>query len=554
MHPSDMRQIVTPASAMAIERILALALLAYHVGAQEHPPQASLVILAVATFWTAITGGAHMLRRPASLRWVRVICAGDALFAILLATTGMSFAPIMIIILIALYWLEFGGKPIMLLPVIIAPALTIISFFILRHLNGIPLVATNADLFMQLIMFALTAAATANFIWIDTRLKQLNDGFDFGELMSISLPFAFDLDVWLGRLATILGGERECFCAIALADAEGLGKIHSNRRDKVPQETDIATLLRLSSRLPTALTPATMLTGQNGDGGEGMALLNAIRMFTVQMHAAGDRDTVLVRALAIGRMRGVMLVSHPLRLDSALGRLTASIDRSLDLLMKKLWNTLEARRQFLSEAREISRRDLHDGVLQTLAALRMRLSTTARNAAAIDDTLAQDLRRTSEIVSLEQARLRALLDTGLERNQPVNLIDSLKISLRTISLQWEIEATMATEEMAIPTDKEAAENIEHLVREVVANASRHSESRKVNLGLAMRENTLILTLRDYGGENCAKMELNSQSNPLSSRSLKQRLALVNGEAYWENVSQGTLLAINIPMIEDIRTE
>ncbi len=60
---------------------------------------------------------------------------------------------------------------------------------------------------------------------------------------------------------------------------------------------------------------------------------------------------------------------------------------------------------------------------------------------------------------------------------------------------------MVTEEMAIPTDRETADNIEHLVREIVANASRHSESRKVDLGIAMREDMLILSLQDYGEES-----------------------------------------------------
>ncbi len=281
--------------------------------------------------------------------------------------------------------------------------------------------------------------------------------------------------------------------------------------------------------------------------GNDVAAVHAVQLFARQMHAKGDAEGLLARTIHTGRIRGLFVISHSLPSNDALNLTLGHIDRALDVLLDQLWDTLETRRRFLAEAREIARRDLHDGVLQTLAALRMRLSTMAQGITDQNEELGQDLRRTSEIVSLEQARLRSLLETGFDDSDPVNLIDSLKICLRTISLQWDIQAEMITDEIAIPTDRETAANIEHLVREIVANASRHSSSRKIALGVAMRSNALILTLRDYRNSEELGLPL---SNPMDSRSLKQRLALVQGEAYWDDVAKGTLLAINIPMIED----
>jgi hypothetical protein len=64
---------------------------------------------------------------------------------------------------------------------------------------------------------------------------------------------------------------------------------------------------------------------------------------------------------------------------------------------------------------------------------------------------------------------------------------------------------------------------------------------------------LVLSLQDYG-KSRTKMERGARGNPMASRSLKHRLALVNGEAYWEDVAKGSLLAINIPLVKDIELE
>nr|WP_284732174.1 histidine kinase [Sphingobium nicotianae] len=206
------------------------------------------------------------------------------------------------------------------------------------------------------------------------------------------------------------------------------------------------------------------------------------------------------------------------------------------------------RRAFLTEAREVARRDLHDGVLQSLAALRMRLLTIIQSQELAPAANAE-IRNTAEIIALEQARLRSLLDENVDADQPVNLFEALRLCVKTTALQWEIDVEFVSDETAIPMHRESANNVEYLLREVIANAARHSGSKELRCSLALRDHNLIISLMDLSATP-ARLSGDFHNGPLSSHSLRQRLSLVNGRAYSDGLQTGTLLAIAIPLTYD----
>lgn len=537
-----MRHIVTPHIALAGIRIIALILLGSGAAEGGHFDKIEQMTLAIAAAWTIVTAAAVVVGQPRSLPWVQVIFVGDLLFAFGIALGGYILCTLALTGAAVVASLSFGGPRFTALLLASAPATAAMLMFVASQMGMVRTERSWPEMLLVVASCVLAALSVASYFLHRKQVQRLSRRFDLTSLMSMETPFAFHLDAWLALVAPLFGGQEESLCAIVLTNAEGLGQIHSSRPAGAGGEGDSAGILRFASRFGPTLAPVNRLAEGND-----VAAVHAVQLFARQMHAKGDAEGLLARTIHTGRIRGLFVISHSLPSNDALNLTLGHIDRALDVLLDQLWDTLETRRRFLAEAREIARRDLHDGVLQTLAALRMRLSTMAQGITDQNEELGQDLRRTSEIVSLEQARLRSLLETGFDDSDPVNLIDSLKICLRTISLQWDIQAEMITDEIAIPTDRETAANIEHLVREIVANASRHSSSRKIALGVAMRSNALILTLRDYRNSEELGLPL---SNPMDSRSLKQRLALVQGEAYWDDVAKGTLLAINIPMIED----
>jgi signal transduction histidine kinase len=221
------------------------------------------------------------------------------------------------------------------------------------------------------------------------------------------------------------------------------------------------------------------------------------------------------------------------------------IEKNIAGLMNFLSRMAEAERQFIAEAHDVARRDLHDGVLQSMAALRMRLLTISKRPDLKKHPVQLELRKSADILTLEQVRLRGLLENSESENDTVNLVAQLDICLRAISLQWEVDAKMQSDEPAVPVDHETALNIEHLVREAVANAVRHAKISALTVMLSLKHDVLLIAINDRG--NTGQSEQGGLSMPLQSASLQHRLRLVNGTAYSEGLGQGALLAISIPM-------
>lgn len=205
------------------------------------------------------------------------------------------------------------------------------------------------------------------------------------------------------------------------------------------------------------------------------------------------------------------------------------------------------REKMIALARDLARRDLHDGILQSLAALKMRLVTLIAGPSFANHPDAESLRKTVDIITVEQSRLRALLNNDEDMEGAINLVETVEVCLQILELQWEVELKLDSQEPALPVDQESAENIEYLVREAVANAIRHAGAKQLSIALALNKGSLIMTVKNDQLDGAKTDMASAARSILDSRSLQQRLALVNGNAYSEKLEAGTLLAMRIPM-------
>ncbi|MGL5838700.1 MAG: sensor histidine kinase, partial [Sphingorhabdus sp.] len=263
--------------------------------------------------------------------------------------------------------------------------------------------------------------------------------------------------------------------------------------------------------------------------------------------AKNDLTVSLLKPFNIGRAKGMMLVALP-PVDAIVLHEAGLICQTLDTLFPTLDSIAEAERNFIADAHDVARRDLHDGVLQTLAAVRMRLLSIGRQKDMKGHPAQAAIIKVADILTLEQARLRGLLEISEDEDHGINLVTRLDVGLRTISMQWEIDAKLEAEEPAIPIDKESAINIEHLVREAVANAVRHADSRQLTVRLSLTHNSLRIAIIDRNDDARPKgAKKGRESMPLRSASLLHRLRLVNGSAYADGLENRAILAITIPM-------
>jgi signal transduction histidine kinase len=99
----------------------------------------------------------------------------------------------------------------------------------------------------------------------------------------------------------------------------------------------------------------------------------------------------------------------------------------------------------------------------------------------------------------------------------------------------------------MPVDAESSFNIEHLLREVIANAVRHAGSKSLTVSLSLKQDALMMAVTDLNPPSEGTQGFEKPALTLKSASLRDRLRLVNGEAYAEGLGKGTLLSIRIPM-------
>jgi len=250
----------------------------------------------------------------------------------------------------------------------------------------------------------------------------------------------------------------------------------------------------------------------------------------------------------LGGIRGRLFFSTGTPIEESLRNDMMTLTGQLNRFFANATNWDKRRKEMMGLARDQARRDLHDGILQSLAALKMRLVTIISVPGFSSHPDIDALRKTIDMVTVEQSRLRALLHNDEADDGTVDLVEMMEVCLKTLSIQWEISVTLASQEPALPVDHESAENIEFLIRELIANAIRHAGAKQLTFGMALSKEVLIITLKDdLSASNVQADSVRAAREILASRSLSQRLELVNGHAYSEGLEDSTLLSISIPM-------
>lgn len=209
------------------------------------------------------------------------------------------------------------------------------------------------------------------------------------------------------------------------------------------------------------------------------------------------------------------------------------------------------RERTLAEARLLASRDMHDSVLQTLAGLRMQLSSMVKaSEAGASQNLNAQMKSLDAIVAAEQQHLRAVLERSREDAETAaELFSYLEARAYSLARQWNIRCTVSIAGEALPVSEETAIECEFLLREAISNAAQHARAEHMQVALGIDENVLILTIRTEGDVPVGSLRNGgvAQRRPVESRSLRQRVEKLGGSAYLEAVSGGGILSIQIPL-------
>lgn len=206
-------------------------------------------------------------------------------------------------------------------------------------------------------------------------------------------------------------------------------------------------------------------------------------------------------------------------------------------------------------------RNLHDGLLQNLTSIALKLQAIQvqwqRDPAAVPPLL-HDLQHT---IAREQSELRSFVDSykPLFRaadtvQEPANapLIDRLRELTRSIGRDWPIlvESAIRGSVQKLPTELE--EDLYHIVREALINAARHSHCTRVHLSIDVRGHQAWIIVEDdgrgfafRGRRTLAELRTMNQE-PVS---LSSRISQLKGQLIIDSSSQGSRLQVQLPLAQ-----
>ncbi|WEK42499.1 MAG: histidine kinase [Candidatus Sphingomonas colombiensis] len=250
-----------------------------------------------------------------------------------------------------------------------------------------------------------------------------------------------------------------------------------------------------------------------------------------------------VYLIGLSRISEIMLE----QIVDAAGAVAAMLDR---YQMFEAWRLTA----FANARLDISQ-DMHDSVLQTLAGLRMQVAALLQDKNMPPATREERLQSLQSIIAAEQKCLRELIDSSAQpRGGNTDLALHLGQRVELLSRQWGIDCTLLTEPAELWITPDIALEVEFLVREAVSNAVRHGNASTIQVIVAEREDVLLVTLKSDGDAVIPQGNGTTDAEGIASQSLIRRLTALNGRAYADQIEQGILLSLRIPLKAKIYVE
>jgi signal transduction histidine kinase len=201
-------------------------------------------------------------------------------------------------------------------------------------------------------------------------------------------------------------------------------------------------------------------------------------------------------------------------------------------------------------------RNLHDGVLQSLAGIALQLIEVQRLLEREPQTARELLREIQRLIADEQCDLRCLVGqlkstSGGPSETDLCLVDRVETMSQQIERAWGlcVKVNMQLPERRIPTI--LGSEIYYIVHEALINAARHAKASAVRVELAIQNDHVRITVSDNGqgfpfhGHYDLAALTKLQQGPVM---LKERVASLAGSLSLDSSGAGTCLDIHLPLL------
>lgn len=200
-------------------------------------------------------------------------------------------------------------------------------------------------------------------------------------------------------------------------------------------------------------------------------------------------------------------------------------------------------------------RDLHDGVLQSLAGTALQLQALRSLDPGAIQALDERLTSIQKMLAEEQRDLRIFI-RALEPDDPFGNGSDFQLKMQFEALaerlrqQWLIDIHFMLEPADLRLPATAIYELTRMISEATANAVRHGAARAVHASLRLDGAMISLTVDDDGtgfgfGRRFEHAEL--EGTKTGPRSLRARAAARGGTLSIDQVAQWTRITINFPL-------
>jgi signal transduction histidine kinase len=210
----------------------------------------------------------------------------------------------------------------------------------------------------------------------------------------------------------------------------------------------------------------------------------------------------------------------------------------------------KAIRQIEMERRRLGR-ELHTGVGQALAAIRLQLELIAVSLPAPPPAVQEALERIGTLASdtLDQVRSisRRLHPPEWQR---LALEDAIRQLWEISGVTSRFEATLELDRLGIQPDLEIKVLLYRAMQEALSNLVRHSQATRVGAALQLAGQRITLTVRDNGVGFDAGRLLHGPveiSGGIGLRSIREQAEVLGGKMIVESSPSGTKLVVSVPV-------
>ena len=194
-------------------------------------------------------------------------------------------------------------------------------------------------------------------------------------------------------------------------------------------------------------------------------------------------------------------------------------------------------------------RDLHDGVGQSLTALKMQL-----------DLLARDAERSASPLAQRVAALREVADAALQEIRQIShairpqildnlgLVPTLRWLVRTFETRTGIRASLACEQLRHGRDPDVETLLYRITQESLTNVTKHARASRVSVDLREERGALWLRIEDDGaGFDPGAIEARQHDVGFGMQSMRDRVRLFGGRfAVRSAPGAGTIVEVAVP--------